>query len=164
MGRRAIPKVDRKRQGTLRDDRHSDTPDAPPGEAVKPDWVKGDAARYWDHIAPHLDASGLLSVLDEEALGGMCFFLAEFVKSNQTLEKWEEAGGTPGMSVTPNGCLIQHPAVGLRNKAWEKFEKLAGKFGKTPSDRASIHMGGGGDDQSDPMAGLLGYRTSGNLN
>lgn len=162
MGRRTIPKADRKRQGTFRDDRHSDTPDAPPGEAKKPAWVKGLAARYWKHVEPYLAKAGLLSVLDEEAMGGMCFFLAEFVKHNRTLAEWEAKGGAPGMSITPNGCLVQHPAVGMRNQAWEKFEKLAGKFGKTPSDRASIHMGGEGDE-GDAMARLL-FNRPGNLN
>lgn len=162
MGRRTTPKADRKRQGTFRDDRHADTPDAPPGKAQKPSWLEGDADKYWDHIAPHLEAAGLLSVLDEETCGGMCFFLAKFVMHEQTLKASEEAGGVPEMTVTPNGCLIQHPAAGARNKAWEKFEKLAGKFGKTPSDRAAIHLGGE-VDEGDDMARLL-FPRGGNLN
>ena len=70
--------------------------------------------------------------------------------------------GVKFIATTDKGNVIQHPAVGVRNKAWERVVKLARQFGMTPSARAGMAIANAADEQRDPLLTLLHERMSRN--
>ena len=159
MGKRGpkpIPSATAKRRGTLRADRRANEP-APPNEApTKPTWVQGLAAKHWRKIAPWLKESGLLTVLDTIALGLMCNALADYFEAGEVVESAaKENDGVKFVSITDKGNVIQHPAVGVQNKAWERVVKLLREFGMTPSSRAGMAITNAKGEDQDPLLKML---------
>jgi P27 family predicted phage terminase small subunit len=148
-----------KRRGTFRPDRRHNEPQAPDVDVRKPMWVKGLAAKHWKAIAPWLDAAGLLTVLDAVALGLLCDSLAEYFEAGEVVDAATKTeGGVKFISHTDKGNIIQHPAVGVRNKAWERTVKLLREFGMTPSSRANISIANTTGERADPLLEMLHKR------
>lgn len=132
-------------QGTYRADRRRGEPVAVSAPARKPPWVKGLAAKHWGTIAPWLKRSNLLTSLDAVACGLLCDALADYLEAGEVVEQAAVEGGVKFVATTDKGNIIQHPAVGVRNKAWERAVKLLREFGMTPSARAGLHLSEGAD-------------------
>ena len=165
MGKRGptpTPTETLRRQGRYRQDRRKHEPTAPSAGSKKPQWVKGLAAKHWRQIAPLLIEAKLLTVLDTIALGLLCDALAEYLEAGEIIEAAAKCGQVKFISVTDKGNVIQHPVVGVRNKAWERVIKLARQFGMTPSARAGMAIANVADDQQDPLLTLLQERMSRN--
>lgn len=45
---------------------------------------------------------------------------------------------------TENGAVYQHPAVGMRNKAWDQIKSLCKEFYLTPAARVGAKVDGAG--------------------
>jgi P27 family predicted phage terminase small subunit len=105
-----------------------------------PAWAQKSAARYWKEIAPWLLENGLLTRLDQTALALLCEALAEYCECRGIVEAAaeKEGSGTKYICRTDKGNIIQHPAVGVMNKAWGKVVKLLTQFGMTPSSRSGL--------------------------
>ncbi|NLZ02696.1 MAG: phage terminase small subunit P27 family [Pirellulaceae bacterium] len=164
MGKRGptpTPSETLKRQGRYRPDRRKCEPEAPAANARKPAWIKGLAAKHWKQIAPLLIDAKLLTVLDTVALGLLCDALAEYLEAGEIVEAAAK-DGVKFIATTDKGNVIQHPAVGVRNKAWERVVKLARQFGMTPSARAGMAIANAADEQRDPLLTLLHERMSRN--
>jgi P27 family predicted phage terminase small subunit len=161
MGKRGptpTPTETLKRQGRYRPDRRKNEPEAPVASARKPAWVKGLAAKHWKQIAPLLIDAKLLTVLDTVALGLLCDALAEYLEAGEIVEAAAKDGEVKFVATTDKGNVIQHPVVGVRNKAWERVVKLARQFGMTPSARAGMAIANAADEQRDPLLTLLQER------
>jgi P27 family predicted phage terminase small subunit len=54
--------------------------------------------------------------------------------------EWREADlAVKGLFVkTVNGNIVQHPALGIRARAWDRVLKAAREFGFSPASRASL--------------------------
>ena len=144
MGKRGptpTPSETLKRQGRYRPDRRKCEPEAPAANARKPTLI---------------DAK-LLTVLDTVALGLLCDALAEYLEAGEIVEAAAK-DGVKFIATTDKGNVIQHPAVGVRNKAWERVVKLARQFGMTPSARAGMAIANAADEQRDPLLTLLHER------
>ena len=107
--------------GTYREDRHgSDV--VVGGSPSRPGWLVGEAALMWDRISGQLASAGVATSLDSASLAGLCQAWANW-RNEQ--EKYEAGDGH----------------IYSVSNAWTTFEKLAGKFGLTPSDRAKLRTG-----------------------
>jgi len=154
MGKRGpkpTPSATRKLRGTYRADRRRGEPVAAAGARV-PAWLDDRSRKYWHQISPLLEDAGVLTVLDQVALGLLCKAITDYLLACEIVEaeagqvKEDDRGNLmPAMrfvTVTDKGNLIQHPGVGVMNRAWERVVKLLREFGMTPSARASIHVDG----------------------
>ena len=158
MGRRGprpTPSAVQKRRGTYRPERRRGEPTPEVGVPDAPDWLGPEASEHWSEIAELLDAMGVLALVDQIALGLLCDSLAEYVQAKDIVEQAARAGEVKFLSTTDKGNVIQHPAVGVKNKAWERTLKMLREFGMTPSARAALKVGNG-QETGDPLTDLLG--------
>lgn len=123
----------------------------PQPEAVAPeppDHLSTEAREEWDRLAPALAGLGLLTAHDMATFGAYC----------QAYGRWRQAEkamkGLEPVVKTGNGSLMQHPMVGIANRAAADVVKYAAEFGLTPSARARI--GVDLSKKKDEWAGLLG--------
>jgi P27 family predicted phage terminase small subunit len=109
---------------------------------------------YWRQIAPVLDDMRVLTAADGIPLALLCDALADYVAARKAIDTAEEETGTRFIAATDKGNLIQHPAVGVANKSWERVLKACREFGLTPSSRSSVRVAGAERDD-DPLLDLL---------
>lgn len=145
MGRRGPPKTPaavHERRGTYRDDRHG-------GGLVagsvpeKPSQLSDRAAAEWDRLAVHLAEAGLLSDRFLMAFAGYCECVAEYWHHKRTIAK------DGYLTVTSNGNIIQHPAVGMMGKCLDRMVKLERELGLTPASATGLTPGSEGE--ADPL-------------
>ena len=95
------------------------------GKAVRPPWLTGVAARIWNTHAPILEGMGVLSDADTYSLAAWCQLSAKI-----------ETEGADTMS----------------SQKLAQWRALSNEFGLTPSARARLKVGDGGDKAEDPAA------------
>jgi len=112
-------------EGTFRADR--DTPGViADGTPTPPASLKGDALRLWGEIVPGLVARGVANACDEQALALMVRWLAMAHRYTAAAEKMALSNkGLPRMA-------------NLAATATSQFDRIAARFGLTPSDRAKL--------------------------
>lgn len=166
-GRPPKPSKLKERAGTLRPCRQRNEPTPPAEIPPMPSWISKEAARYWKDLATCLFDSGLLTRLDQTALALLCESLAEYCECRVIVVAAAgkaASGGKSGMkfiTTTDKGNIIQHPAVGVMNKAWQKVVKLLVQFGMTPSARAGLAIANA-KDEPDLIAQLIAESTRNN--
>jgi P27 family predicted phage terminase small subunit len=99
-----------------------------------PDWLDDVAVHRWNEDGPLLLSLGLLTPLDLVSFAAYCQATADLIAAKIQIT---EEGAT---TVTDKGNVIQHPAVGMRNRAYEIMRKFAADFGMSPSSRASLKV------------------------
>lgn len=129
--------------------------------AKPPRWVNAKSRYHWRKVAPELERLGILTVVDTVAFGLLCDALVDYVLAREVVEAAAEEGGVRFVATTDKGNIIQHPAVGVMNKAWERVLKACREFGMTPSSRTSLQTESG-DAADDPLFKLLRGRGMGN--
>lgn len=102
---------------------------------MAPDFLSREAKAEWKRIAPSLDEAGLLSEIDRGPLAAYCQMYARWLQAERALAKARLT------TTTTNGNLIQHPMLGIANRAMELMTKAAAEFGMTPSSRSRIDIG-----------------------
>lgn len=119
-----------KEQGKIYSSRYGDREHEPEpdGEPVMPDWLVGAAREHWEDVVPQLVLLGVATSLDTSSLAMMC----------ESWQEWRDGSVTASQ----------------RNKAADRWIKLAAKFGLTPSDRAGM-IGHPKTSSDDPVLGLL---------
>lgn len=152
MGRRGTkntPTELQKLRGTYREDRHGGSVEVPAHRPPPPSWLDAREKKYWRKIAKWLDQYGLLTQLDQVALGLLVTALCDFVIAREIIDNESEKGENVRFcSVTDKGNVIQHPAVGVMNKAHARVLKLLQEFGMTPSSRAGLKLNTGGKQEN----------------
>lgn len=115
----------------MRGSRRADQGGAEPALPVRmpdcPHWLSADARLEWERLSPLLLEMGIISEADRAALAMCCQAWSDFVKASKEMER---DGRTPEMRGHARRDL---------NAAVERFLKLAGQFGLTPSARARIN-------------------------
>ena len=84
----------------------------------------------------------------------MCESLADYLTARSILDAEAKSGGVRFITTTDKGNVIQHPIVGVMNKAHERLIKLLREFGMTPSARAGIAIANK-EAKADPMTELF---------
>jgi len=110
-----------------------------PGAPRTPDWLDETAKLVWKQLAPRLDAAGVLSKLDGNALGRYCVLFARWKRTEEFLQKHGEShllkdreGNVRGVKLYPQAKLATHLA--------EQLLRLEAHFGLTPASRARIEV------------------------
>ncbi len=75
---------------------------------------------------------GTLATADMTMLAAYCLAWSQFCDASNQLAE------TGMVSTTDKGNEIQHPMVGVMNKAFERLHKAAQQFGLTPASRARV--------------------------
>lgn len=120
-----------KRNGTYRPGKHGgpalrvELPESPPDMCPV-------AVAQWNIIGRQLAEAGLVSTIDQTALRMLCESMALYLESCDLIK-------TEGL-VVGGKTKYQHPAVGIRNKAWAQIVTVARQFGMTPSARTGLHL------------------------
>ena len=120
-----------------------------------PSWLSADAKREWNRLAKSLTEAGLLTSADRTSFAMYCQSYGDYLAACRSIKK-------DGPTIaTPNGNVIQNPAVWDRNKAWDQMLKMGKEFGLTPSSRSGVvtdDAGNGG--QTEAIAALLKLPTA----
>ena len=126
-------------RGSWRANTRPHEPQAPalPTTARAPAWLDGEAKKHWKRCLARLAAAGIVTQLDEVALGRYCVTLARWVKMEQFLQEYgavypvrEIAGRATGLALFPQ--------VGVWLRLNEQLLKMEQAFGLTPASRASL--------------------------
>lgn len=104
----------------------------PEAGATPPEWLGKYGLAHWAEIAPQLEKVGILTVMDAQALGDMCF----------AYQKWREAVDKETNSVSyvtaQSGFPVLAPWVTEGEKQRGIWRKLQAEFGMTPSSRSRV--------------------------
>jgi len=91
-----------------------------------------EAKRYWRETLKLLLEKKIVSKIYSGAFAAMCEAYSEYVRTLKMLK------GKVPMVKTDKGNWIQHPLLGVKNKAAERYLKFAVQFGMTPAARAKL--------------------------
>ncbi len=104
-----------------------------------PDWLSEDAKQCWDELAPQLDAMGVLTSVDGQALTAYC----------QTWSRWKAAelfiqkhGETYPLKDEHGKLkyLQQFPQVSIARQLLQVLNRYQQEFGMTPASRTRIRV------------------------
>jgi P27 family predicted phage terminase small subunit len=137
-------------RGSWRGNRNPREPTPPPGRPRCPRWLAPEAKRAWKRLVPQLDAMGVLTRLDANALARYCQLWArwrtadEFVQTQGEvyLDK-DDAGRVKGVR--------SYPQARIATQLAEQLLRIEQQFGMTPSARARLaapQVPEQGDDKS----------------
>jgi P27 family predicted phage terminase small subunit len=118
---------------------------------AKPPQLSAAAGVEWDRLAEDLAQAGLLNARFLMAFAGYCECVAEYWAHKRTIAK------EGYMAETPNGCAIQHPAVGMMGKCLDRMVKLERELGLTPAAATGLQPGSEGSE--DPLDLLARMRS-----
>ena len=111
------------------------------GRPNLPEWVSEAAYKYWPEVCEQLERLDVVTKADGLALGFLCDQLANYVQAVKILID----AGSPVIKkpIMANGkhvgdVLSPHPAVKIRDAAWDRTLRVAREFGLTPSSRAGV--------------------------
>lgn len=144
-GPKPRPKEILKLAGSRRADLTNDDVDPKPSLSDPPVWMSRFAKREWKRVGNELMKLGLVTEIDRTVLALYCQAFADYVDAKAFVDEY---GLT---TTTEKGNVIQHPIVGVMNKAWERCLKAATQFGMSPSSRRGIvakEQSSGGDGKS----------------
>lgn len=106
-------------------------------ELMKPRWLKGRAAKFWDRLVPELKRLGLATRLDANALGRYVDMLVRWLdartwldKHGDTYEVKHEDGSTR--------YVAQYPQVAIYRNLNNALLKIEVEYGMTASARVRL--------------------------
>lgn len=129
-GRPRKPVAQKVAEGTFRPDRDGDPAlqVEASGLPVPPADLSAEALAFWNLIVPQLVASKVAAEADSTQLGMMCQWWARY-------QRYSEACDT--LPIDDKGLYQMTVLCGI---AWTNFDKIAARFGLTPSDRAKLRV------------------------
>jgi len=114
--------------GTFRADRDGDPSTVKAeGVAAPPRGLSRESRAFWNEIVPGLVTAGLAKACDAPQLAAMCQWYAR-------ARKWERALDREKPSSKTHSMMVQ---VAI---AWQNFDRVASRFGLTPSDRSKMRI------------------------
>ena len=121
--------------------RDSDTPKCP-------GWLSKEAKREWHRVTPILKRLKLLNALDRTALIGYCQSYARYVEAEKVVEKH-------GILLETENGYMMSPRVAVAQKYLQIALRICVEFGMTPSSKARMPFGGGGEEEKDEFEKIL---------
>jgi P27 family predicted phage terminase small subunit len=103
-------------------------------KAQCPEWLQGSAREHWPQISEMLSNMKLNSSHYTVSMALLCDALADFIRFS------ELATGAEPITQTDKGNVVQHPIVGLKNKAWARVLAACREFGMSPAALRGISM------------------------
>ena len=108
------------------------------GPVTVPGWLDPVARREFRRIL-RISPERLITAADRGTLAALCALYSRAVRAETMIREHGE------IETTTNGNTIQSPWVGMANKAWAEYVRLATEFGLTPSARSRIQVPEEGD-------------------
>lgn len=158
-GRPRVSREELKQRGTFREDRHGKESDitadeeASGGSPQKPDDLNEAQAALWDLITQRLPDAAV-GEIDGPALCSLMDWWDIWLKSRDVLKD---------EMLLENSQSIRR-AMDNATKAYDRVDKLLGKFGATPADRAKLRDVVVGKRSSDPFAKVFENALQGSQN
>jgi len=117
-------------EGTHRADRHGDPADEiqAEGEPIPDDDLPEMGKKLWEQIVPQLTKLGVVSVLDSPLLNQMCRQYARGMAWDQKILSRKR--------LDKNMMKDER----ISSMIWNDFNRVAARFGLSPSDRASLRI------------------------
>lgn len=101
----------------------------------------------WKRITPRLIDLGVLAVTDLWALEHLCMAVDLYFQAHREIRK-------NGITMlTPQGMLVENPAVRVRQKAETTFQRYCACFGLTPADRPKLTAAAAQPDAEPDLTG-----------
>ncbi len=107
----------------------------PAGAPDRPDWLDDEAKSAWDDVAPLLEAMGVLTRIDGNALARYCRLWSRWRKAEAFIQEKGEMYPLRGDDGQVK-YFQQWPQVAIANKLAQQLTRLEAEFGMTPSARA----------------------------
>lgn len=118
-----------------------------------PDWLKGEALKVWNRLAPNVARLKLLTPVDAEAFGRYCRNLARWLRMQDLLDQ----EGETYESESQHGKLKRaHPAFLIGDRLARLLEAQEAVFGLNPAERQRIFASR--TMTPDPAGDLFGRR------
>lgn len=129
-GHNRLPRETHILNGSFRADLHGSDAETvqATGQPVMPPGMKGEALKLWLAVVPGLIDTGVAKEQDTVALVQLCEAWARYRKCCKALDKVS--------AIHPKAAGLMR----LVDAASKCFERLAGRFGLTPSDRSRLRV------------------------
>ncbi len=119
--------------------RDQSEPKAPKGKPRCPDWLDKDAKTMWRHLVPLLDAMGVLTRLDGNALARYCRLWSRWRKAEAFLD--EKGEMYPLRDEKGQVKYFQQwPQVAIAHKLALQLTRLEQELGMTPAARTRLQV------------------------
>ena len=118
----------------LHESRWSDSREDLPNNAEMPPFPAYLDAKYreiWDNLVVNAYRLGILDTIDQS-------FLALYCKAFVDYWKADKKCGNKLTYITPNGCIMKHPLLNIRDQAFKKLMTIGARFGMSPQDRTNL--------------------------
>lgn len=135
-----------------RRDLPDDEPHLPASGIAPPDELEPAARRSWEQLVPHLERVGLLSIVDELTLAGLCTIRARLLyiwkrlrakSRSDLLEHYTTVEGEPRVRA--------HPYTVMERQYLEIWRKYASEFGLSPRGRVGLQVGKRDSDDGEDL-------------
>lgn len=142
MGRRGptpTPTAILQRRGSREVASRANEPQPELGAPRCPAWLDKDAKAVWRQLVPQLDAIGVLTKIDGNALARYCRLFVRWKQCDAFVRKYGEtyvAAYTEGKPTS----FQQFPEVGIINRLGPQLLRLEQEFGLTPAARTRIQV------------------------
>lgn len=115
-------------------------PKPPSGKPEPPSHLDPYGLEEWNRVVDGLFAMGVLSVLDHGTLAAYCYSYSQWRGASEALNDIKAQKGFLASVLMPtkSGNIIQHPLVGICNKAAADMARYASEYAMTPSARARL--------------------------
>lgn len=154
-GRKPKPHLTAVREGTFREDRHTEGARFAPTDPVEPDWAeilpgsakvtketRAKAAEVWGTVVPAVVAAAGLTNAQRETAIDYCVTAARIWQGERVLSR-------EGMTVETERGMVKHPMTTILNSYRSHFRSLTGELGLSPSAAARIAPPNRDDEDSD---------------
>lgn len=115
-------------------------PQPKPTKPRPPRHLDATAKTEWKRMAPELHRMGLLTAIDRAAFAAYCAAYSRWAQAETALAKSFRKGEMPYVVTTEKGNIVQHPLVGVANKAAELMYRFLTEFGLSPSSRSRVSV------------------------
>ena len=119
--------------------REKSEPKAPVGKPRCPDWLDQDAKAAWKQVAPLLEAMGVLTRIDVNALARYCRLWSRWRKAEAFLDQHGEM-----YPLKHDNGQVKYmqpwPQVAIAGKLAQQLTRLEQEFGMTPAARTRIQV------------------------
>lgn len=101
---------------------------------TRPQWLVGNGKKMWDMYVNDLVEMGVLTKVDREKFARICFWYAEGNEANEEVKE-------KGLFLTPEGGNpYPNPAIYVRDRNWDRANRLANEFGLSPLSREALSI------------------------
>lgn len=128
-----------KLRGSRRAAGRKNEPKPPNGAPPRPRWLSKEAKAAWKQLVPELDALGVLTKIDGNALARYCAMWVRWKRAADHLEKYGESYPLKDNEGKVK-CFMPFPQAAVVNKLSIMLLRIEQEFGLTPASRSRLQI------------------------